>query len=147
MNQVVYRPTYRKEHPFNNLHRNISRIFDDRLFPTVASEASEWAPRVDIHEEENAYLLRADLPGVEDKDIEITLDKNVLIVKGERTTEEQTDTKAFTRRERFTGSFIRKFTLPETADGQAITAQNSNGVLTLTIPKTAQSQPRKIELS
>ncbi len=147
MSKVLYRPNYRNDHAFGNLHRSISRIFDDGLFPAVAAEASEWAPRVDIHEEENAYVLSADLPGVNDKDIEITLDKNVLTIKGERTASETTEGKSFTRRERFTGKFVRKFSLPDTADGQNITAQNTNGELTLTIPKTVQSQPRRIELS
>ena len=147
MNQVVYRPTYRNEHPFGNLHRSISRIFDDRLFPTVATETAEWAPRVDISEVENSYVLKADLPGVEDKDIEITLDKRVLTIKGQRLADQETEQKGYSRKERFTGAFVRKFTIPETADGQNITAENSNGVLTLTIPKTVESQPRKIELS
>ena len=147
MNQVVYRPNYRNDHSFGNLHRSISRIFDDRLFPAVATESAEWAPRVDISELEDSYVVKADLPGVEDKDIEITLDKRVLTIKGQRHVEESSDDKGYTRRERFTGSFVRKFTLPETADGQNITAQNKNGVLTLTIAKTVESQPRKIELS
>lgn len=151
MNQVVYRPQYtnryRNDHSLGNLHRSISRIFDDRLFPAVATKATEWAPRVDIQEEAESYTLKADLPGVENKNIEITLDKNVLTIEGKRESEEQSDDKGFSRRERFSGAFVRKFTLPETADGENIRAQNSNGVLTLTIPKTAQNQPRKIELS
>lgn len=147
MNQVVYRPNYRNEHPFGNLHRSISRIFDDRLFPAVATETAEWAPRVDIHEEENSYVLKADLPGVDVKDIEITLDKNVLTIKGERAVEQTNEGQGFTRRERFSGAFIRKFTLPETADGQNISATNANGVLTLTIAKRVESQPRRIEIS
>lgn len=147
MNQVVYRPNYRNEHPFGNLHRSISRIFDDRLFPAVATDAAEWAPRVDIFDEENSYVLKADLPGVDAKDIEITLDKNVLTIKGERQTEEASESLGVTRRERFTGAFVRKFTLPDTADGQNISATNSNGVLTLTIAKRVESQPRRIEIS
>ena len=147
MSQVLYRPKYRSDRSLNNLHRSISNIFDERLFPSVATESTEWAPRVDILEEENHYLLKADLPGVDDKDLEITLDKNVLTIKGQRSAEVETETKSVTRRERFTGEFVRKFTLPETANGQAITAQNTHGVLTLTIPKREESQPRKIELS
>lgn len=147
MNQVVYRPNYRTEHPFGNLHRSISRIFDDRLFPAVATEAAEWAPRVDIVEEENAYVLRADLPGVDANDIEITLDKNVLTIKGERASDETSEGQGFTRRERFTGSFVRKFTLPETADGDNISGSNANGVLTLTIAKRVEVQPRRIAIS
>lgn len=147
MNQVVYRPNYRNEHPFGNLHRSISRIFDDRLFPAVATDAAEWAPRVDIFDEENSYVLKADLPGVDAKDIEITLDKNVLTIKGERQAEQASESQGVTRRERFTGAFVRKFTLPDTADGQNISATNSNGVLTLTIAKRVESQPRRIEIS
>ncbi len=147
MNQVVYRPNYRNEHPFGNLHRSISRIFDDRLFPAVASETAEWAPRVDIFEEENSYVLKADLPGVDAKDIEVTLDKNVLTIKGTRQTDQATESQGVTRRERFTGSFERKFSLPETADAQNISATNNNGVLTLTIAKRVESQPRRIEIS
>jgi HSP20 family protein len=147
MNQVVYRPNFSNDHPFGNLHRSISRIFDDRMFPAVATDAAEWAPRVDIHEEQDSYVLHVDLPGVEAKDIEVTLDKNVLTIKGERNSQNTSEEKGFTRRERFSGSFVRKFTLPETADGQNISAANSNGVLTLTIGKKVESQPRRIEVS
>ena len=145
MNNAVYRPIS----PFGGLNRNLSRIFDERLFPVseaTSSDATDWVPRVDVREEENAFVVQADVPGVDAKDIDITLDKNKLAIRGSRNSETETKEDGYTRKERFTGNFVRQFSLPETADGERITAKTTNGVLTIEIPKTIVSQPRSIEV-
>ena len=88
--------------------------------------------------------MTADLPGVEGKDIEVTAEKGVLTVRGERRAEKKTENDGYTRIERASGTFLRRFTLPETADAEAIKATHVNGVLELSIPKRPQAQPRRI---
>tara|TARA_R110002072_G_scaffold36524_2_gene107510 strand:+ start:52447 stop:52899 length:453 start_codon:yes stop_codon:yes gene_type:complete len=146
MSNVVYRPTTA---PFGGLHRNLSRIFDDRFFPVseaTSYDATDWVPRVDIFEEENSFIVTADVPGVDASAIEITLDKNILTIKGSRNSDSASDVDGYKRRERFTGNFVRQFTLPDTADSNNITAKSNNGVLVVTIPKTVESQPRSIQV-
>ncbi len=112
-----------------------------------AGNVTEWTPRVDIREEDNRYVVVADIPGVELADIEISTEKNVLTIKGERKSETQTDGAKLTRIERSHGSFARSFTLPESVDKDAITASGKNGVLEIAIPKKPQAAPRKIEIT
>jgi HSP20 family protein len=88
----------------------------------------------------------ADVPGVEGKDIEITAEKGVLTVRGERGSEKKSSNDGFARVERASGSFLRRFTLPESADAEAIKATHTNGVLEISIPKRPQEQPRRIEI-
>ena len=88
----------------------------------------------------------ADVPGVEGKDIEITADKGVLTIRGERRSEKKAASEGFERVERATGTFLRRFTLPESADAEAIKATHVNGVLEVSIPKRPQEQPRKISV-
>jgi HSP20 family protein len=119
----------------------------DRALGEVADGATvSWIPRVDIHEEDERFVVVADLPGVEGKDIEITAEKDVLTIKGERRVEKKSSKDGFERVERASGSFLRRFTLPETADAEAIKATHVNGVLEVTIPKRPQEQPRRISV-
>jgi HSP20 family protein len=122
------------------------RHFDRALGEVADSASVSWIPRVDIHEEAERFVVVADLPGVEGKDIEITADKDVLTIKGERRAEKKSSTDGFERVERASGSFLRRFTLPETADAEAIKATHVNGVLEVTIPKRPQEQPRRISV-
>jgi len=119
----------------------------DRTLGEFADSANvSWIPRVDVHEEDQRFVVTADLPGVEGKDIEITADKGVLTIKGERRSEKKSARDAFERVERASGSFLRRFTLPESADAEAIKATHVNGVLEVTIPKVPQQQPRRITI-
>jgi len=110
------------------------------------SASVSWIPHVDIREEAERFVVVADLPGVEGKDIEVTADKGVLTVRGERRSENKTSTDGYERVERATGTFLRRFTLPESADAEAIKAKHANGVLEVTIPKRPQEQPRRISV-
>jgi HSP20 family protein len=105
-----------------------------------------WLPSVDVREEEARFVVQVDLPGVENKDIEITAEKGVLTIKGERRSEAKKTDAGYERVERVAGSFLRRFTLPDTAQADAITAKQTNGVLEVSIPKQAQVQPKRIEV-
>ena len=105
-----------------------------------------WIPHVDIREEAERFVVAADVPGVEPKDIEITADKGVLTVRGERSSQKNATADGYERVERATGTFLRRFTLPESADAEAIKATHVNGVLELSIPKRPQEQPRRINV-
>ena len=108
---------------------------------------SEWQPSVDIREEPERFVLLADVPGVDPKDIEITMENGVLTVKGERKLEREDTKEGYSRIERAHGVFYRRFTLPDTADPEAIEARGDNGVLTIVIPKKPVAQPRRIEVT
>ncbi|HWT16442.1 MAG TPA: Hsp20/alpha crystallin family protein [Patescibacteria group bacterium] len=108
---------------------------------------SQWQPRVDIKEEPKRFVIAADIPGVDPKDIEIHMDKGVLTLKGERNAETRTDDGKFTRVERVHGSFHRRFALPDTADAEQISASGKHGVLEIVIPKKAEAAPRRITIN
>lgn len=108
---------------------------------------SGWAPRVDVREEDSRYVIFADVPGVNPADIDISMDKGVLTIKGERKSESASENGKLTRVERRYGSFQRSFALPDSADADAITATGKNGVLEIAIPKKAQAAPRKISVA
>jgi HSP20 family protein len=130
---------------FGRLHQQLDRAFG----PNTDSEQSasvSWIPHVDVREEAERFVVAADLPGVEGKDIEITADKGVLTLRGERRSEKSTSSDGFERLERARGTFLRRFSLPESADAEAIKATHANGVLEISIPKRPQEQPRKISV-
>jgi HSP20 family protein len=110
------------------------------------SASVSWIPHVDVREEAERFLVVADVPGVEGKDIEVTAEKGVLTIRGERRSEKKASADGFERVERATGTFLRRFTLPESADAEAIKARHVNGVLEVTIPKRPQEQPRRISV-
>jgi HSP20 family protein len=122
------------------------RQLDRALGEGLESGSVSWIPHVDIHEEAERFVVVADLPGVDSKDIEITADKGVLTVKGERRSEKKSSKDGFESVERASGTFLRRFTLPESADAEAIKATHVNGVLELSIPKRPQEQPRRISV-
>jgi len=123
------------------------RQLDQTLGENAASADSatvSWIPRVDVREEAERFVVTADVPGVEGKDINVTADKGVLTIRGERHSEKKASKDGYERVERASGSFLRRFTLPESADADAIKATHNNGVLEITIPKRAQEQSRRI---
>jgi HSP20 family protein len=105
-----------------------------------------WLPSVDVHEEAERFVVRADLPGVDAKDIEITAQDGVLTLRGERRAEKREQNGGTQRIERVAGTFVRRFTLPESAQADAISATQTNGVLEVTIPKQAKPEPRRIKV-
>ena len=130
---------------FDRLHQQVDRAFGHNADSEQSASVS-WIPHVDVREEAERFVVAADLPGVEGKDIEITADKGVLTLRGERGSEKSTSSEGFERLERARGTFLRRFTLPESADAEAIKATHANGVLEISIPKRPQEQPRKISV-
>ena len=130
----------------SRVQRHLDRALGETQGLSDGADAARvsWIPHVDIREEAERFVVAADVPGVEPKDIEITADKGVLTVRGERRSEKKTTTDGYERAERATGTFLRRFTLPESADAEAIKATHVNGVLELSIPKRPQEQPRRI---
>ena len=119
----------------------------DRALGDVADGATvSWIPHVDVHEEAERFVVAADLPGVDGKNIEITAEKGVLTIKGERHSEMKSSKDGYERVERASGTFLRRFTLPESVDAEAIKASHVNGVLEISIPKRPTEQPRRIEI-
>lgn len=149
MNVVRYDPwnTFEKlNHELNTLfsQRGVARNSDGDDSNVVTSR---WTPAVDIREEQNQFVLMADIPGVDPKNIDITMENGVLTVKGERTQESREERNGFKRVERIHGTFYRRFSLPDSADAENISAKGENGVLTISIPKKEKAQPRRISVA
>lgn len=132
----------------NQFHRDLDNLFNTTEPSLEGSSVatSSWTPAVDIKEEPKQFVIEADIPGVEPKDIEISMENGVLTIKGERNSESQEESKGYKRVERIRGSFYRRFSLPDTADPENIKAAGKNGVLSVTIPKREVMQARKIEV-
>ena len=136
---------YRPLSLLDELQREMSSLFNT---PAVESSfnSEEWSPAVDISEDQEQFTIHADLPGVKSDDIEVTAENGVLTIKGQREGHKEEEKNNYRRVERFSGSFIRRFTLPERADLENIAAKTRDGVLELTIPKSAEAKPRRIEV-
>jgi HSP20 family protein len=123
------------------------RLFQDSLSRLFSEPASRpWSPAVDIYENENELVMKADVPEVDPKNLGIQIENGTLTLKGERKFEEQNTGKGFHRVERSYGSFVRAFSLPETVDGEKVKADYKNGVLTVTIAKKEVAKPRTINV-
>ena len=107
---------------------------------------SQWTPRVDIREDDSRFVILADVPGVDPAIVEVHMDKGVLTIKGERAGDLKEEGKRYSRVERAHGAFHRRFALPDSADAEGITATGKHGVLEISIPKKAQTQPRRIQV-
>jgi len=127
------------------LHRDLDRVRGGRGVATDDhSPVADWVPAVDIIEEKGRFVLRADVPGVRPEDMDVSMDNGVLSVSGERHAIASDDDKGVQRIERATGRFLRRFTLPETADSEAIVARCADGILEVAIPKMPEIQARRI---
>jgi HSP20 family protein len=131
-----------------DLLNELNRFFDRATNADASSGATaDWSPSVDIEEHTDRFVLYADVPGVDPKSIEVTLEKGVLTLAGSREKTVAPKNVEARRVERASGRFYRRFSLPETVDGEAVTAKGNNGVLEIVIPKRAAVQPRKITVS
>ena len=131
----------------NELSRELGRFYDGQDAGDGSSLATaEWVPAVDICEEQDHYVIEADLPGVRPEDIDIQMERGELTVRGERARPSREQAPNYRRAERATGTFYRRFSLPDTADPDGIKARTNNGVLRVDIPKKAETQPRRIQV-
>jgi HSP20 family protein len=106
----------------------------------------DWTPRVDVSETDNEFVIKAEIPEVKKEDIKVSVDNGVVTIQGERKQEKEEKGKKFHRVERYYGSFVRSFTLPDNIDETKIKASFKDGMLNLQIPKTAEAKPKTIEV-
>ena len=144
MSLVRYQPWNTME----ELRREMGRMFDSHPSAEEGSSiaTSDWTPAVDIKENEKEFIIHADIPGVEPDKIDVHMEDGMLTIKGERESETKEEREGYKRIERQRGTFYRRFSLPDTANADAISAKSNNGVLEITIPKQEKAQPRKIEV-
>ena len=124
------------------------RLFEDAFSRMLTEPQTNrpWAPAVDIYETENELVLKADLPDVDLKDIDVRVENQTLTISGERTFEKNDTTNGYHRIERNYGSFVRSFSLPNTFDTENIAADFKNGVLSVTLPKKEAAKPRQVKV-
>jgi HSP20 family protein len=124
------------------------RLFEDAFSRMLTEPQTNrpWAPAVDIYETENELVLKADLPDVDLKDIDVRVENQTLTISGERTFEKKDTTKGYHRIERNYGSFVRSFSVPSSFDTENIAAEFKNGVLSVTLPKKEAAKPRQVKV-
>jgi HSP20 family protein len=132
------------------LEGRFNRFFNEAFFPKAMlgdeSGLAHWNPRVDIYDNDNAFVIKAELPGVEKKDIEVDLKDHVLTLKGERSYENEVKEENYYRKERSFGKFHRAFSLPADLDPDKIKADFKDGILKIDIPKPEEKKPKKISV-
>jgi HSP20 family protein len=132
---------------FGRFNNEINRFLTGTMTQDETAPAHDWVPAVDIREEDSRFILFADLPGVERSAIDISLEEGMLTIRGERRMENGEQTDGYQRRERMRGSFLRRFSLPDTVNAESISATVKDGVLQIEIPKQEKLQARKISIS
>ena len=137
--------------PFRNLfslQEQVNRLFDS-TFPSHRDESTltAWAPAVDVFETEDELVIKADLPDVAEKDLDVQIENNMLTIRGERKFEQKVKEENYLRMERAYGSFSRSFSLPNTVNTEAIKAEYKDGVLNVTLPKRAESKPKQVKVA
>ena len=135
-------------HDMTLLQNQMNRLFDNALhgWPEEATGSGGWAPPADIYETESELLVTADVPGVDPKKIDIRVENGVLNIRGERRLERKFEKENFHRVERSYGPFARSFTLSTPVEPDKVHASYKDGVLTISLPKTEQAKPRRIEI-
>lgn len=138
--------------PFRDLvtlREKMNRLFEE-AFTSRGEEkdlvASTWTPSVDIYETESDLVLTAEVPGIDENDVEIKIEDNTLTIKGDRNFEKETKEENYHRIERSYGSFYRSFTLPRNIDQDKIKAENENGILKVIMPKKPELKPKKVKI-
>lgn len=137
--------------PFRNLsslQEQVNRLFESN-YPSRGSESTltAWAPAVDVYETENELVIKADLPDVSEKDLDVRVENNMLTIHGERKFEQKVKEENYLRMERSYGSFSRSFSLPNSVNTEAIKAEYKDGVLNITLPKRAESKPKQVKIA
>jgi len=128
----------------------MNRLFRESYSPEVPEEAlttTNFAPPVDIYEDEHTITLKLDVPGIEEKDIDVRIEGNTLTVHGERKIEKEEKEENYRRVERQYGTFTRSFTLPSSVDPAQVNAQYDNGVLQISLAKRAEAKPKQIKVN
>ena len=129
--------------PFGDLENTLARIFRNDDEPEACAL---WSPAVDLHETKDGYILEADLPGLKKEDIQLTIEDDVVTLKGERKFEEKAEHQGYQRVERRYGSFRRSWRIPEGVIADKVSATFENGVLKAMLPKPEEAKPKQIEV-
>ena len=132
---------------FAGLQEQLNRFFDLGSQGRGENSLTTWAPAVDIYETENELVLKADLPDIDEKELDVRIENNMLSIHGERKFEQKVKEGGYLRTERSYGSFSRSFSLPNTVNTEAIKAEYKNGVLTIELPKRAESKPKQVKVN
>ena len=132
----------------NQFSNEINNLFDTDNQRTREHKKAQrdWTPAVDIIEQEQQFLIHVDIPGVEPKDIDIQMEDSVLTISGKRNSSHSEEKQGIHRTERVQGTFMRRFTLPDTANAEEISAKSTHGVLEISIPRQQKMQPKKINV-
>lgn len=142
MNVIRYQPWSL----LDQLHEQVNDLFDRHLQTTDNKSTALGRIPVDIHEEANSYIIDAEIAGINPDNVDISMEKNVLTIKGEHKQEEEKKEKNYIRRERVIGSFSRSFVMPNDTDAGNIKARYENGILCIEIPKQQKSASQKIKI-
>ena len=142
MNMIRYEPWSL----MNRLHRDLDQLFTTRFDRDEPATVADWVPAVDIREDDKQFTLWADLPGVDAKDVEVTMEKGMLSIQGKRHSETSEERDGYRRVERTSGRFVRRFSLPDSADESGITARSKDGVLEVVIPKQPAQLAKTIKV-
>ncbi|HEV8141476.1 MAG TPA: Hsp20/alpha crystallin family protein [Methylomirabilota bacterium] len=132
--------------PFRGFDDLVSRMFDDWMSPRGAGEARGWSPAVDMIDKKDEIVLRADLPGLEQKDIHVSVDNGMLTIRGNRQQEHEAKEEDYYCCERWAGSFTRTMTLPSGIDPDKVKATFKNGVLEVHVPKSPKAMAKSIDI-
>lgn len=147
MNLIKWDPFRELEDVSNRLNRVFGRPLA-RMEPNREMLAmADWTPSADISETDTAYLIKAEIPGVKKEDVKVSIQNGMLTIQGERKMEKEEKDKKFHRIERSYGSFMRSFRVPEDADESAVKAEFKDGVLNVTLAKSAKAKPKAIDVS
>ena len=142
--------TFLARRDFSTLQDRMNRIFREAFSPEGSDEAlttSNFAPPVDVYEDEHNIALKIEVPGIDEKDINVSIENNTLTVRGERRFEKDEKEENFQRVERMYGSFTRSFTVPNTVDAEQVTAHYEHGVLKIRLAKKASAKPKLIKVT
>jgi len=135
---------------FTTVQDRLNRLFRESYGPEGREESlitSGFAPSVDVYEDEHNVTLKIEVPGIDEKDIDVRIENNVLTVHGERKFEKEEKEENFRRVERQYGSFTRTFTLPTTVDAEKVSANNDKGILKIVLPKKAEAKPKQVKVN
>ena len=131
----------------NTFNEQVNRLLGENFAPSGETALANWSPAVDIYETEGELVVKADLPDVNEKDIDIRVENNTLTIRGERHFEEKVNKDNYLRVERSYGTFARSFSLPNTVNTEGIHADYHNGLLTVHMPKREESKPKQVKIN
>ena len=132
---------------FADIDNLLARFWDDDQLKAGVLQEAEWTPRVDVYENKDNFVVKAELPGIDPKDLEVRIEDETLYLKGERKLEKEQKEENYYQRERAYGSFARSFSLPSSVNTEKVLAEYKDGLLRLTLPKREEAKPKSIQVA